>query len=157
MQLYSTERKASQTIEGYAACFIQIKTDSSQTPVSFFCFATQCTQQLAKVRSYLFFSNCQILASYCPSITWINPPFRQENCRSALYHRWGRRLPHKYFGYSFKTVMKNYDPCILEIRQIRACLYDNKTRISRTLQNGISRMESLIMNLSNFAEWYSWM
>ena len=80
MQLYSTERKASQTIEGYAACFIQIKTDSSQTPVSLFCFATQCTQQLAKVKSYLFFSNCQILAD-------LSTDLQQENCRSALYHR----------------------------------------------------------------------
>ncbi|KAH7731613.1 clathrin heavy chain [Aphelenchoides avenae] len=39
MQLYSTERKVSQPIEGHAACFMQYKMDGNPHPSSLFCFS----------------------------------------------------------------------------------------------------------------------
>lgn len=39
MQLYSTERKVSQPIEGHAACFTQFKIEGNATPSNLFCFS----------------------------------------------------------------------------------------------------------------------
>jgi clathrin heavy chain len=39
MQLYSTERKVSQPIEGHAACFTQFKIEGNPLPSNLFCFS----------------------------------------------------------------------------------------------------------------------
>lgn len=44
MQLYSTERKVSQPIEGHAACFVSFKTEGNPHPSNLFCFSVRTTQ-----------------------------------------------------------------------------------------------------------------
>lgn len=51
MQLYSTERKVSQPIEGHAACFTQFKMESNPAPSNLFCFSLR-TPTGGKVRCY---------------------------------------------------------------------------------------------------------
>uniref|UniRef100_A0A1I8AX39 Clathrin heavy chain n=1 Tax=Steinernema glaseri TaxID=37863 RepID=A0A1I8AX39_9BILA len=41
MQLYSTERKVSQPIEGHAACFVKVKVENNPHPSNLFCFAVR--------------------------------------------------------------------------------------------------------------------
>ncbi|KAK0417358.1 hypothetical protein QR680_012963 [Steinernema hermaphroditum] len=41
MQLYSTDRKVSQPIEGHAACFVKVKVDNNPQPSNLFCFAVR--------------------------------------------------------------------------------------------------------------------
>ncbi|CAO4370286.1 unnamed protein product [Caenorhabditis nigoni] len=41
MQLYSTERKVSQPIEGHAASFVRFKVDGNQQPSNLFCFSVK--------------------------------------------------------------------------------------------------------------------
>lgn len=44
MQLYSTERKVSQPIEGHAAAFAQMKVDNNANPSTLFMFAVRGAQ-----------------------------------------------------------------------------------------------------------------
>ncbi|VDN52328.1 unnamed protein product [Dracunculus medinensis] len=44
MQLYSTERKVSQPIEGHAACFVPFKMEGNPNPSNLFCFSVRTTQ-----------------------------------------------------------------------------------------------------------------
>lgn len=44
MQLYSTERKVSQPIEGHAAAFTQFKQETNQEKSTLFCFAARTAQ-----------------------------------------------------------------------------------------------------------------
>ncbi|MCP9257506.1 Clathrin heavy chain [Dirofilaria immitis] len=44
MQLYSTERKVSQPIEGHAACFVSFKIEGNPHPSNLFCFSVRTTQ-----------------------------------------------------------------------------------------------------------------
>ncbi|KHN74993.1 putative clathrin heavy chain 1 [Toxocara canis] len=44
MQLYSTERKVSQPIEGHAACFVSFKADGNPHPSNLFCFSVRTPQ-----------------------------------------------------------------------------------------------------------------
>uniref|UniRef100_A0A914RX54 Uncharacterized protein n=1 Tax=Parascaris equorum TaxID=6256 RepID=A0A914RX54_PAREQ len=41
MQLYSTERKVSQPIEGHAACFVSFKAEGNPHPSNLFCFSVR--------------------------------------------------------------------------------------------------------------------
>lgn len=41
MQLYSTERKVSQPIEGHCACFLQYKMEGNPQPSNLFCFSVR--------------------------------------------------------------------------------------------------------------------
>lgn len=41
MQLYSTERKVSQPIEGHAACFLQYKMEGNANLSNLFCFSVR--------------------------------------------------------------------------------------------------------------------
>ncbi|TKR78217.1 hypothetical protein L596_019061 [Steinernema carpocapsae] len=41
MQLYSTERKVSQPIEGHAACFVKMKVENNAQPSNLFCFSVR--------------------------------------------------------------------------------------------------------------------
>lgn len=44
MQLYSTERKVSQPIEGHAAAFATFKMEGNPEPSTLFCFAAKTAQ-----------------------------------------------------------------------------------------------------------------
>lgn len=44
MQLYSTERKVSQPIEGHAAAFTTFKMEGNPEPSTLFCFAARTAQ-----------------------------------------------------------------------------------------------------------------
>ena len=69
MQLYSTERKVSQAIEGHAACFVQFKLEGNPHPSSLVCFSLR---NAAGGKVYLKFDNSitsTFLVAHCGSLT----------------------------------------------------------------------------------------
>lgn len=56
MQLYSTERKVSQPIEGHAAAFATLKMESNPEQSTLFCFAARTAQggKVKKLNTFMF-------------------------------------------------------------------------------------------------------
>lgn len=66
MQLYSTERKVSQPIEGHAACFTQFKMEGNASPSNLFCFSlrTPTSGKVNLLKFYLYLVISLILVTH---------------------------------------------------------------------------------------------
>ena len=108
MQLYNTDRKVSQPIEGHAACFVKFKLDNQPNPCNLFCFSAKnetggkVAENIRLIRMTLFVVSCTSsrLATFrlatspsprrtsmCPTRPRL-PPTSLSPCRHVSYSVW---------------------------------------------------------------------
>ena len=108
MQLYNTDRKVSQPIEGHAACFVKFKLDNQPNPCNLFCFSAKnetggkVAENIRLIRMTLFVFSCTSsrLATFrlatspsprrtsmCPTRPRL-PPTSLSPCRYVSYSVW---------------------------------------------------------------------